>query len=94
MLQVQVKRLDAALKTFLKPDLLNVAFLGNEFYMCHGHVIPRYATPPIFQGQSYPDENFGHNYSRPNVKGPRNKLDPEVRAHLLATLQALWTAGQ
>lgn len=54
-------------KTF-KPDKLNFAFLGNELEHCHLHIIPRYKDKRIFNKITFRDENYGHNYSRPNTK--------------------------
>tara|TARA_B100000768_G_C11281447_1_gene378876 strand:- start:1095 stop:1322 length:228 start_codon:yes stop_codon:yes gene_type:complete len=54
-------------KTF-KPDLLNLAFLGNEKQHCHLHIIPRYKTGRTVNRVKFKDNNFGHNYSRPDAR--------------------------
>jgi diadenosine tetraphosphate (Ap4A) HIT family hydrolase len=43
-------------------DMLNFAFLGNETHHLHGHVIPRYSKPIEFEGVTFTDKNWGHNY--------------------------------
>jgi diadenosine tetraphosphate (Ap4A) HIT family hydrolase len=62
-------------KTF-KPDKLNFAFLGNELEHCHCHIIPRYIKKRTFNKITFKDENYGHNYSRPNTK--LFKIDDET----------------
>ncbi|TSC69824.1 MAG: hypothetical protein CEO12_705 [Parcubacteria group bacterium Gr01-1014_46] len=48
-------------KTF-SPDMFNYAFLGNETHHLHGHILPRYSKPVEFNGQTFIDKNWGHNY--------------------------------
>ena len=38
------------------------AFLGNETYHLHGHVIPRYKKQIEFKGIVFEDKLYGHNY--------------------------------
>jgi len=49
------------IKTF-KPDMINYAFLGNATHHLHGHILPRYSKPVEFNGQTFIDKNWGHNY--------------------------------
>ena len=41
---------------------MNYAFLGNETRHLHGHVIPRYSSERIFEGQKFTDKEYGHNW--------------------------------
>lgn len=43
-------------------DWFNYAFLGNETRHLHGHFIPRYASAKEFEGVTFADELWGHNY--------------------------------
>lgn len=51
-----------AMKKCFNPNWLNYAFLGNETRHLHGHVIPRYATPQVFEGIKFEDTLYGSNY--------------------------------
>lgn len=57
-----LKDLKTVLTKIFQPDWFNYAFLGNEDRHLHGHVIPRYALPREFAGQTFTDERWGHNY--------------------------------
>jgi diadenosine tetraphosphate (Ap4A) HIT family hydrolase len=45
-----------------KPDMFNYAFLGNATHHLHGHIVPRYTKPIEFNGRTFIDKNWGHNY--------------------------------
>lgn len=66
------------------PDLLNMAFLGNDVEHCHCHIVPRYKKPRAFEGITFKDENWGHNYSNPNTKA--FKISEEVHNQIRMTL--------
>ena len=51
-----------AAKRAFQPDWFNYAFLGNETQHLHGHFIPRYSSPREFDGITFTDERWGHNY--------------------------------
>ncbi len=72
--------------SFLRPELVNVSFLGNITRHCHCHVIPRYKWAPTFEGMSYPDDNFGNHYNQSNTQG-RETLEDPVYMKLRAQLQ-------
>lgn len=46
-----------------RPDLINMEWLGNEYgtHRGHGHMhfIPRYKDTPFFDGNAFPDPQFG-----------------------------------
>ena len=62
-----LKKIKKIYKKTFNPDILNFAFLGNDVQHCHLHIIPRYKTQRIINGVKFKDENYGHNYSRPNA---------------------------
>lgn len=43
-------------------EWFNFAFLGNEMHHLHGHFIPRYSTEREFEGVTFKDKRWGHNY--------------------------------
>src|SRR3989344_3516676 len=59
---IVLNKLGNAIKKAFQPDWLNYAFLGNEIKRLHGHLIPRYAKPKIFEGITFEDKLYGHNY--------------------------------
>jgi diadenosine tetraphosphate (Ap4A) HIT family hydrolase len=58
-----LRGLEQAILNVFKADMLNYAFLGNETHHLHGHVIPRYSNPFDFEGVTFVDNNWGHNYN-------------------------------
>jgi len=57
-----LNELRGALQKVFQPDWFNYAFLGNVVAHLHGHFIPRYAEPKVFEGVTFKDELYGHNY--------------------------------
>ena len=51
-----------ATKRAFQADWFNYAFLGNGTRHLHGHFIPRYASMREFEGVTFTDERWGHNY--------------------------------
>jgi len=50
------------MRNVFNPDWFNYAFLGNETKHLHGHFIPRYASQKEFEGITFKDKLYGHNY--------------------------------
>lgn len=57
-----LRELEEALLKIFKPDILNYSFLGNGTHHLHGHVIPRYSKQIEFEGSTFVDKYWGHNY--------------------------------
>lgn len=57
-----LRKLEEVIIKEFKADMLNYAFLGNETHHLHGHVIPRYSKTFDFEGITFIDKNWGHNY--------------------------------
>lgn len=51
-----------AAKRAFQTDWFNYAFLGNGTRHLHCHFVPRYSSPRTFEGISFTDERWGHNY--------------------------------
>ena len=49
-------------KRAFQADWFNYAFLGNETRHLHGHFVPRYSSLRKFEGATFVDERWGHNY--------------------------------
>ena len=81
--------LRGATKRAFQADWFNYAFLGNTTRHLHGHFIPRYASPREFEGMTFKDERWGHNYKTdhsfitpPEVwEAVRIKLKEELHSH-------------
>jgi diadenosine tetraphosphate (Ap4A) HIT family hydrolase len=50
----------AAMKAF-GAEWFNYSFLGNETRHLHGHFIPRYSSPQVFEDVTFTDEQWGKN---------------------------------
>lgn len=75
---------EAAIRTVLKPDKINLASLGNQVPHLHWHVIPRFHTDAHF-----PDPIWA---ARRRGERDRHKKDPDfrlLRAALLANLERM-----
>ncbi len=59
--QVLISIKDASVN-ILQPDWFNYSFLGNETPHLHGHFIPRYRHPKVFEGHVFKDTLYGANY--------------------------------
>ncbi len=59
---VILKDVEMALSKTFKPDIINYSFLGNDTHHLHGHIVPRYSKPIEFNGATFVDKNFGHNW--------------------------------
>ena len=57
-----LKKLKRAVTDIFQPDWFNYSFLGNDTRHLHAHFIPRYATLKTFEGITFKDKLFGHNY--------------------------------
>lgn len=57
-----LRDLREAVKNAFQPDWFNYAFLGNEARHLHGHFLPRYSSPRQFEGITFTDDKWGHNY--------------------------------
>src|SRR5918992_879759 len=54
-LHAQLRVTTEALRQTFCPDHFNYAFLQNQDCHVHLHVIPRYATPRVLTGETFPD---------------------------------------
>lgn len=57
-----LREMERVLTKAFKPDMFNYVFLGNVTHHLHGHIVPRYAKSVEFNGQTFTDKNWGHNY--------------------------------
>jgi len=57
-----LNELRKAIKEVFQPDWFNYSFLGNNTQHLHAHFVPRYAKPKVFEGITFEDKLYGHNY--------------------------------
>ena len=57
-----LNELRKAVKEVFQPDWFNYSFLGNNTQHLHAHFVPRYAKPKVFEGITFEDKLYGHNY--------------------------------
>lgn len=62
-LEVIITELQIALNVLYQPNLCNYANFRNTWPHCHWHVIPRYETARVLDGQKFIDSNWGKNYA-------------------------------
>lgn len=61
-LLVIIKDMRQILEKEFNPDWFNYNLLGNGFRHLHCHLIPRYASERIVNGEKFTDDRWGHNY--------------------------------
>jgi len=55
-------QLKNAIKKSFSNDWINYSFLGNSWRHLHCHVVPRYQSPRDFEGMTFVDKRWGHNW--------------------------------
>jgi diadenosine tetraphosphate (Ap4A) HIT family hydrolase len=78
-------RLRAAAEKSFGATWFNYSFLGNVDRHMHGHFIPRYKEPVIFEGITFTDLNYNTNPSR---TGTTNMVSKEVLEKIRALLSS------
>jgi len=81
-----LRDLNKASKNCFNPDWFNYSFLGNETRHLHGHFIPRYKESKVFEGITFKDDLYGHNYKTDRNFVTSKELLEEVRSSLEADL--------
>lgn len=87
-LRPQISRTTAALDDLFAPDLYNFAFLMNLDAHVHLHVVPRYASPREWRGETYVDPHYGSLFGeeqRPVSGDTPDDLAAALRSLLLPT---------
>ena len=80
-------------------DWMNYAFLGNDFRHLHAHIVPRYAAPVQFAGETFTDKLWGRHYETDKEWGSAwgeartREVVCAVRDALSASLQAAASGG-
>ena len=69
------KRVTSALDTLFAPDLYNLAFLLNFDAHVHLHVVPRYASPVEWRGETYTDEHYGSLFGKEQLPASEEALE-------------------
>jgi len=64
-LQPQLQRVTSRLVTAFVPAHFNYAFLQNQDRHVHVHIIPRYAEPRTFGGETFADPTYPGHYAVP-----------------------------
>ncbi len=82
-LQLVLCETEKALSALWRPDLFNEASLGNLNAQCHIHIIPRYETKRVFEGEEFRDECWGKNYAPYNYDF---KVDEEMLQKIRCTI--------
>ena len=62
-LEAIILKLQTALDKLYQPNLYNYANFRNTWPRCHWHIIPRYETLRVVNGQEFIDRNWGKNYA-------------------------------
>ena len=76
------KKIETALEKSLDVDRFNYLQTNNNVTHLHFHIIPRYAKPITFEGETFIDENFK---SMPKESG--RTLPPEIMKKLITLIQ-------
>ncbi len=84
-LRPHTARATAALDYLLAPDLYNLAFLMNLDAHVHLHIVPRYASPVEWRGETYTDPHYGSLFGkeqRPASEGALRELAGALESRL------------
>ena len=73
------------LQSAFQPDHINYVFLQNQDRHVHLHMMPRYASPRHFAGQSFNDLGYPGHYT---IDDPAHRLPPDMQATLTSYMQA------
>jgi diadenosine tetraphosphate (Ap4A) HIT family hydrolase len=73
-------RVTSALDGLFAPDLYNFAFLMNLDAHVHLHVVPRYASPVQWRGETYADEHYGSLFGSEQKSASEEALDELAEA--------------
>lgn len=87
-LRPEISRVTAALDGLFAPDLYNFAFLMNLDAHVHLHVVPRYASPRGWRGETYADPHYGSLFGkeqRPASEEMLVELAGALRSRLSST---------
>jgi diadenosine tetraphosphate (Ap4A) HIT family hydrolase len=74
LLQAEIARITMGLRMLFEPDQFNYAFLTNVDAQVHLHVIPRFASPRIWQGREFTDANWGRPFGTEQLVLPSDDL--------------------
>jgi diadenosine tetraphosphate (Ap4A) HIT family hydrolase len=80
-----IARVTAALDGLFAPDQYTCAFLMNLDAHVHLHVVPRYASPQGWRGETCSDPHYGSLFGREErlaTEGPLNALASALRGRL------------
>jgi diadenosine tetraphosphate (Ap4A) HIT family hydrolase len=81
-----LKELQNASTAAFGGEWFNFAFLGNETPHLHCHFIPRYSTEKEFEGTTFKDERWGHNYRTDHAFTTTSELLEKVRQKMAGAL--------
>jgi mutator protein MutT len=74
-------KLKAILTELFQPDHFNYAFLQNQDAHVHLHIIPRYAAPRAFGGETFSDGRLGEHYAL-DIKPTNDEVFEQLRLAL------------
>ena len=67
-------------------DWHNYAFLGNETAHLHGHLVPRYKQPVVFNRITYTDELWGQRYQTDKNYVTSSEASEDIRDMIKSAL--------
>lgn len=82
-LQLEIRRVVAALRSLFEPDQFNFAFLMNVDAQVHLHVVPRYASARRWSGWDFTDPDWGGPFGN-----EQHQLDVEKLAVLASEVRS------
>jgi len=86
---VIIKKLKYASQDVFSGEWFNYSFLGNETRHLHGHFIPRYSAEKQFEGVTFKDARWGHNYKTDHSFVTSPELLEIVRLKMKKSLDTL-----
>ncbi len=74
------ERVTLALDDLFAPDVYNFAFLMDFDAHVHLHVVPRYASPVEWRGETFTDEHYGSLFGRERRLASEETIDESTEA--------------
>ncbi len=82
-----IRELKIAIEKTFQADWINYSFLGNETRHLHGHLVPRYKDERVFQGTTFTDPRWGHNWLLDNSHATSNEMLQSIKNEIIKNLQ-------
>lgn len=82
-----IRELKTAMREAFQTEWFNYSFLGNEWHHLHCHLVPRYRNEKIFEGITFRDELWGHNWKTDHNFQTSDEIREKIKQKIQEALQ-------